>query len=67
MRVSWEVPRLGEFAYDTSVALTRRDDRWLVAFTPRAIHPQLTARHPARHGDRRRRTAATCWTATAAR
>src|SRR5215217_1341069 len=44
VRVTWAVPRLGDFAYDTSVALTRRDDRWLVAFTPRAVHPRLTAR-----------------------
>ena len=42
VRVAWEVPGFGDFAYDATVALVRRDDRWFVAFTPTAIHPRLT-------------------------
>jgi cell division protein FtsI/penicillin-binding protein 2 len=40
-RVSWQVPGFGAFAYDAEVELVLRDDRWLVAFSPRAIHPRL--------------------------
>ena len=42
VRVAWEVPGFGDFAYDATVALVQRDDRWLVAFAPTAIHPRLT-------------------------
>jgi len=41
-RVAWRVPGFGEFAYDVRIGLVRRDDRWLVAVTPQAIHPRLT-------------------------
>ena len=42
VRVTWQVPGFGAFAYDTRIGLVLRDDRWVVAFTPRAIHPRLT-------------------------
>ncbi len=43
VRVTWKVPRFGDFAYDTTIALVQREDRWLVAFSPKAIHPRLRA------------------------
>ena len=43
VHVTWQVPGFGEFAYDATLRLVLRDDRWVVAFTPRAIHPRLTA------------------------
>jgi cell division protein FtsI/penicillin-binding protein 2 len=43
VRVTWQVPGFGEFAYDATLRLVLRDDRWVVAFSPRAIHPRLTA------------------------
>src|SRR5918998_2806237 len=42
VRVTWKVPRIGDLAYDTSLALEERDDRWVVAFSPKAVHPRLT-------------------------
>ena len=43
VRVTWKVPRFGDFAYDTTIALKEGEDRWVVAFSPRAIHPKLRA------------------------
>jgi cell division protein FtsI/penicillin-binding protein 2 len=43
LHVTWEVPRTGSFAYRTRIELVRSgDDRWVVRWDPRAIHPKLT-------------------------
>jgi cell division protein FtsI/penicillin-binding protein 2 len=41
--VAWRVPGMGSFAYRTTLRLTQRGDRWVVRWSPRAIHPRLTA------------------------
>jgi cell division protein FtsI/penicillin-binding protein 2 len=41
--VAWEVPRVGRFAYRTQLRLARSNDRWVVRWSPRAVHPKLTA------------------------
>jgi cell division protein FtsI/penicillin-binding protein 2 len=41
VRVRWDVPGLGPFAYRVAIALDRRSDRWHVVWQPSAIHPRL--------------------------
>jgi cell division protein FtsI/penicillin-binding protein 2 len=41
--VAWRVPGIGSFAYRTTLHLTKRGARWVVRWSPRAIHPRLSA------------------------
>jgi cell division protein FtsI/penicillin-binding protein 2 len=41
VRVRWQVPAIGAFAYRTKVALLRHDDAWHVVWRASAIHPRL--------------------------
>jgi cell division protein FtsI/penicillin-binding protein 2 len=41
VRVRWQVPGIGAFAYRTTIALRRRDGTWRIAWRPTAIHPRL--------------------------
>src|SRR3954462_15272387 len=43
LRVSWQVPAQGTFAYSSPVTVVKAEDRWLVHYSPRTIHPRLTA------------------------
>src|SRR3954453_2222446 len=42
VRLSWQVPQFGRFAYDTNAAL-RKDDKagWQVVWDPKLVHPEL--------------------------
>src|SRR3954468_12303837 len=42
VRLSWQVPQFGRFAYDTNAAL-RKDDKagWQVVWDPKLVHPAL--------------------------
>jgi cell division protein FtsI/penicillin-binding protein 2 len=57
LRVSWQVPGFGAFAYRTGVSLQRADERWVVRWRPTVVHPRLdadtrlgTEREPATRG-----------------
>jgi cell division protein FtsI/penicillin-binding protein 2 len=41
VRVRWDVPGIGRFAYRTTIALRRREGSWRVTWRPSAIHPRL--------------------------
>lgn len=42
VRISWDVPEIGTFAYTTRVGLRDMpDDGWAVAWAPTVVHPQL--------------------------
>jgi cell division protein FtsI/penicillin-binding protein 2 len=41
--VAWEVPGIGRFAYRTRLRLERAGERWVVRWSPRTLHPRLTA------------------------
>jgi cell division protein FtsI/penicillin-binding protein 2 len=43
VRLSWNVPGIGAWAYRTRVALERRDGHWKVVWAPTVVHPRLTA------------------------
>lgn len=43
-RVTWAVPRIGPLQYRTTAQLVKRDNRWVVHWSPRLVHPRLTAR-----------------------
>jgi cell division protein FtsI/penicillin-binding protein 2 len=43
VRVRWDVPGIGPWSYDTTIALARSDDRWQVLWRPTAVHPRLKA------------------------
>ena len=43
VKVAWRVPGVGTFAYATTLRLARDDERWVVRWSPRAIHPRLNA------------------------
>jgi hypothetical protein len=43
LRVAWRVPAIGTFAYSSPVTAVKGDDGWHVRFSPRTIHPRLTA------------------------
>ncbi len=43
-KMSWDVPDIGAFSYENDkVTLIETDDRWLVHWSDRAVHPQLGA------------------------
>jgi cell division protein FtsI/penicillin-binding protein 2 len=41
LRVAWQVPAIGRFAYDTRAALRRGEDAWQVVWRPEVVHPKL--------------------------
>jgi cell division protein FtsI/penicillin-binding protein 2 len=44
LQVSWQVPAIGTYAYTAPVtAIKGKDDQWIVHFSPKTIHPRLTA------------------------
>jgi cell division protein FtsI/penicillin-binding protein 2 len=43
LRVSWSVPAIGAFTYSAPVSAVKGEDGWHVRFSPRTIHPRLTA------------------------
>src|SRR4051794_8904159 len=43
LRIAWRIPAIGAFAYSAPVSAVKAKDRWLVHFSPRTIHPRLTA------------------------
>lgn len=43
VRVRWDVPGIGPFAYRTTIALRKADDAWRVAWRPSDVHPRLRA------------------------
>jgi cell division protein FtsI/penicillin-binding protein 2 len=43
LRVAWRVPAIGTFAYSSPVTAEKGGDGWHVRFSPRTIHPRLTA------------------------
>jgi len=57
--LAWEVPGIGRFAYRTRLTLNKQEDRWVVAWAERVVHPKLeddtqrlgTTRSPARRGN----------------
>jgi len=57
MRVTWDVPGIGRYAYRTNAALAHREDGWRVVWQPTLVHPRLdedsrlgTVRETARRG-----------------
>jgi cell division protein FtsI/penicillin-binding protein 2 len=44
VHVTWAVPAIGDYGYRAPVTVVKAEDRWLVHYAPRTIHPQLTAR-----------------------
>jgi cell division protein FtsI/penicillin-binding protein 2 len=58
LKVAWDVPGIGRFAYSSSMRLRRTDDGWRIAWSPRVVHPRLrpderlgTTRTPAARGE----------------
>ena len=43
LAVTWQVPLLGRFAYRTPIRLQKDGDAWRVRWSPRTIHPRLSA------------------------
>lgn len=41
LRVTWRVPRIGDFAYDARVPLVEGDDGWQVEWRAENVHPKL--------------------------
>jgi cell division protein FtsI/penicillin-binding protein 2 len=41
VRVTWNVPGIGAWGYDATIALARDDDEWRIAWSPADIHPRL--------------------------
>lgn len=41
--LTWAVPAIGPWQYDTQLALERRDDTWVIRWTPEIVHPKLSA------------------------
>jgi cell division protein FtsI/penicillin-binding protein 2 len=41
VRVTWNVPGIGPWSYDATIALARDDDKWHIAWSPADIHPRL--------------------------
>jgi hypothetical protein len=42
LRITWQVPAIGAFAYTAPVTAVKAADRWRVHFAPAVIHPRLT-------------------------
>ena len=44
LRVTWTVPKIGTYAYSAPVTARKgKDKAWIVHYTPKTIHPRLTA------------------------
>jgi cell division protein FtsI/penicillin-binding protein 2 len=43
VRVRWDVPGIGAWAYRTRIALERSDGHWKVVWAPTVVHPRLTS------------------------
>jgi cell division protein FtsI/penicillin-binding protein 2 len=43
LRVTWQVPAIGAYAYTSPVTVVKTKDKWVVQYSPRTIHPRLTA------------------------
>jgi cell division protein FtsI/penicillin-binding protein 2 len=43
LRVTWQVPAIGAYGYTSTVTLIKAKDEWVVHYSPRTIHPRLTA------------------------
>jgi cell division protein FtsI/penicillin-binding protein 2 len=41
VRVTWDVPGIGQWSYRTTVALAHDNGKWRVSWTPADIHPRL--------------------------
>jgi cell division protein FtsI/penicillin-binding protein 2 len=41
VRVNWDVPGIGPWSYDATIALARSDGKWRIAWSPVDVHPQL--------------------------
>ncbi len=41
VRVTWDVPGIGPWSYDATIALAREDGKWRVDWTPADVHPRL--------------------------
>ena len=69
LRVSWRIPAIGAWAYETDATLRKGPEGWVVAWAPEIVHPFVdgiarlgTTRDPARRGrilDRRGRAIVT--------
>jgi len=44
LQVDWEIPRIGTLSYGTTLQLRRSGDRWVVRWSPQAVHQRLTSR-----------------------
>ena len=58
LEVAWRVPGIGRWRYRSAMRLRRGDERWIVAWSPALVHPDLddvsrlgTVREPARRGE----------------
>jgi cell division protein FtsI/penicillin-binding protein 2 len=43
VQMTWTVPAIGEWKYDTEVRLTKTGDKWIVHWEPTVVHPELDA------------------------
>src|SRR4051812_28114654 len=41
LRIAWQVPAIGTYAYTAPVTAVKGQDRWIVHYSPRTIHPRL--------------------------
>jgi Penicillin-binding Protein dimerisation domain/NTF2-like N-terminal transpeptidase domain len=41
VRVTWDVPGIGPWSYDATIALARSDGKWRIAWSPADVHPRL--------------------------
>jgi cell division protein FtsI/penicillin-binding protein 2 len=41
VRVTWDVPGIGPWSYDATIALAREDGKWRVDWTPADVNPRL--------------------------
>jgi cell division protein FtsI/penicillin-binding protein 2 len=44
LKVTWDVPAIGTFAYSSPVVALKGKERWLVHYSPRTIYPRLTSK-----------------------
>jgi cell division protein FtsI/penicillin-binding protein 2 len=58
IKVRWDVPGIGRFAYDSAMRLHKSGDDWRIAWSPKVVHPRLgaglrlgTTRDPATRGE----------------
>ena len=42
LALTWAVPALGPWQYDSRLELERRDDTWMIRWAPEVVHPRLT-------------------------